>query len=54
MGVTGYGRCWRCELLGEADWRQLISDDGWAEISRQERYQDVMLAKSLNDAREEE
>ena len=60
MGVTGDVSCWRCEIKGEVGVRQLMRDDGWEEMRRLQRYQDVMSAyqveisssKSMNDDRE--
>ena len=52
MGVTGDVSCWICEMMGEVAVRQLMRDDGWEEIRREQRYQEVMLAQSMNDGRE--
>ena len=50
--MTGDVSCWRCEMMGDVGVRQLMSDDGWEEIRREQRNQYVMLAKSMNDGRD--
>ena len=39
-------------MIGEDGLGQWISDDEWEEMRTEERYQDVMLANSMNDGRE--
>ena len=40
------------EMMGQVGVRQLMRDDGWEEIRREQRNQDVMLAKIMNHGRE--
>ena len=52
MGVTGDVIFWRCEIKGEVGLRQLRRDDGWEEMRRKQRFQDVMVAKNMIEGRE--
>ena len=54
IGVTGDVICWNCEMMCEVGLRQLIidDDDGWEEMRRKQRFQDVMVAKNMNEGRE--
>ena len=36
-------------MMGDGGVRQLMRDNGWEEITREQRYQVLMLANSMND-----
>ena len=52
IGVTVDVKCWRSQMTGDVGVRQLMSDDDVWDEMREQRYQDIVLATSMNVGRE--
>ena len=52
ISVRGDVRYWRCEMMGDVGVRQLKSADGRQEMRIEQKFQDLMLCKSMKDGPE--